>query len=410
MKKLLILVLMMTMVGMLSACSFNPKGNDLEVKNWSLITSSAQESTITVAIDHSNLLVATWFKETFAEHLKATYDMTVKVIEQPLTKTLATLEEEKTNGIEFGKIDIVIFEKEGFKEAKTKGLLYGPFADKLQNTKANMDTTALSFLTREGILTDYYAVPYGQNQLSYIYNQDVFYETPEDYDGFLALLEEFKGQFTYPDPRTSKEGEAFVLSIIGQDLDFEPFLTGDFDRKAFILAIQPGLDRLIQMKPLMKDQGTVYPETTKALDDLFINGAVMMSLSMDYNYATAKLKEYEYPEGASTFVVPTGVATYLEVASIAYNSPNKSGAIVAINELLSPEMQVSKYDPKEWGSLPVFSDAVAEKTTLDQFKTVKLKSTTVKYNEFIPATMPEFTKEMIQVVLEQWETQVLKGE
>ena len=115
----------MMMVGMFSACNFNPKGNDLEVKNWSLITSSAQESTITVAIDHSNPLVVTWFEETFAEHLKATYDMTVKVIEQPLSKTLATLEEEKTNEVEFGKIDIIIFEKEGFKAAKTKGLLYG---------------------------------------------------------------------------------------------------------------------------------------------------------------------------------------------------------------------------------------------------------------------------------------------
>lgn len=394
----------------LTACNFNANGNDLEVKNWNLITSSAKESTVTIVIEHSNPLVVTWFKETFADHLKATYDMKVNVIDQTLTKTMENLTEEKLNEVELGKYDIIIFEKEGFKSAKTKGLLYGPFADKLQSTKSQLDVNGFEFLMREGSLTELYSVPYGRNQLSFIYNQDVFYETPEDFDGFMAILEEYKGQFTYPDPRTSLEGEAFVLSVVGQDLDFEPFLSGNFNQAEFIAAIQPGIDRLKAMKPLMKDQGTQYPSSTKALDDLFINGAVMMSMSMDYNYATSKLKEYEYPEAASTFVVSSGVATFTEVAGIAFNSPNKSGAIVALNELLAPEMQVSKYDPKEWGSLPVYAADITPKATLDKFKEIKLKSTTVKYNAFISAAMPEFTNLMRQVVKEQWEKQVLKGE
>ena len=167
------------------------------------------------------------------------------------------------------------------------------------------------------------------------------------------------------------------------------------------------MNQLIAMKPYLKDGGSKYPASTQELDDLFINGALMMSLSMDYNYATSKLKEYEYPEGASTFVLPTGMATFTEAASIAFNAPNKSGAMVVLNALLEPQMQASKYDPKQWGSLPVYSEKALTETFMEPFKAVKLKSTTENYKAFIEAAMPEFGPELRTIILEEWVKQVL---
>jgi putative spermidine/putrescine transport system substrate-binding protein len=400
----------MTLVAFLTtACNLNVNQNDPEIKNWALLTKSAKGSTITIAVNHSNPLVVTWLKKDFSDYLKLNYDMTVKIIDQPLIKTLDELAKDKAAEIELGTYDIILFEKEGFKSAFEKGLLFGPFTEKLLDAKSLLDITSLEYTTHEGIATQNYAIPYGRNQLSFIYNQDVFYETPENFDAFFELIGTYKGQFTYPDPRKSIEGEAFVLSVVGQDIDLEPFSVGNFDKAKFISAIQPGIDKLKAVKANLKDNGTSYPQSTQALDDQFNNGTLIMSMSMAYNYATDKLKEYEYPEGASTFVVTTGTATYTEVAGIAFNSGNKSGAMVALNALVSPDMQASKYDPKVWGSLPVYTEDVTPDAAFDILKKVKLKSTTVNYKVFTASAMPEFSPALRAIVIEQWEKQVLQG-
>ncbi len=402
MKRLLALILVMLFV--LTGCNY---GNDQEAKQWKLIEQSAEGTTVIIAVQHSNPKVVEWLKSDFAEYLSTNYKIKLKVIEQPLLKTVDELSNNKVNEVNTGEYDIILFESDGFKSALNKGILYGPFTDKLPEVKTAIDISALDYQYKEGVATQGYIVPYGRNELSFIYNQDVFYEKPTTYEELTAVIKEFKGQFTYPNPTSSKEGEAFILSIIGQTIDLEPFMSGAIDQNKFISAIQPGIDALIALKPYLKDQGTSYPTTTQELDDLFNNGALMMSFSMDFNYATDKLKEYEYPENASTFVIPEGVATFNEGASIAYNSPNKTGAMVALNALLSPEMQTSKYNPKSWGNLSIYSLDVTPKANIEALKTIKLKSTTVKYNDFLESVMTEFTPEMRSIILKQWQLQVL---
>ena len=404
-----LIAFMIIVVFLTTACNFSIDNNDPDVKNWNLLTTSAKGTTVSIAVDHSNPLVITWLKEDFASYLKTEYQMDVKIIDQPLAKTLDELNQDKVGEVEMGIYDIILFENEGFKTAFEKGLLYGPFSDKLKDVTANLDTAAIDYVSHEGIATQNYMVPYGRKQLSFIYNQDVFYDTPVDYSAFLDILKEYKGQFTYPDPRKSLEGEAFVLSVVGQNLDLEPFLQGEINQSAFIAAILPGINQLKEMEPYLKDQGAKYPASTVEMDDLFINGALMMSMAMNYNYATERLKEYEYPEGAATFVIPSGVATYTEIAGIAFNSANKSGAMVALNALISPAMQASKYDPKAWGSLPVYVADITPDSALDAFKSVKVKSTTVKAKDFIDAAMPEFSPALIKIVIAEWEKQVLNG-
>ena len=395
------------MILILTSCSLNIGSNDPEAKNWDLIVKSAEQSKVTIAMDHSNPMAIEWFKDDFTDFLKSNYNIEITIIQQSLLKTMDQLVQDKAGEVDFGNIDIVLIEDEGFKSAYSRGLLYGPFSDKLPNVKQNIGLRSLNFLTREGIKTNYYSMPFSRSQLSFIYNQDVFYETPENYDALIELIKQNKNQFTYPDPRFTKEGEAFVLSIIGDSIDFEAFLMENFDRNAFNEAINAGMNRLVQLKPYLFDAGEKYPQSTQNLDDLFINGALSMSLSMNFNYVTDQLREYEYPESASTFIVPTGVATYDEIATIAFNSPNKSGAMVVLDALLSPEMQASKYNPRAWGSLPVYESATVPDSSLEGLKAARLRSTTVSYSAFMNAAMPEFSPEMISIVIERWEEEVL---
>ena len=122
------------------------------------------------------------------------------------------------------------------------------------------------------------------------------------------------------------------------------------------------------------------------------------------------MRAYEYPEAANTFVLPTGTASYTEGAGIAYNSMNKSGAMVVINALLSPEMQTSKFTPKLWGNLSIYTAEITPSEAIDTLKAVKLKSTTVKAVDFIESALPDFNPLLIEIILEEWEKQVLQIE
>lgn len=405
------LLIVIVIISLVTGCSLNFDGNDQVVKQWRLMEESASDTVVTIALDHSDDQVLEWLKDTYASYLKTNYNMTLKVIEQPLAKTFDGLKQDKIGEVDPGEIDIILFESAiDFKTAYQAGYLYGPFTDKLPEIGSDVDSGDLNFMYRAGIATQGYNVPYGTKQLSFIYNEDVFYEKPETYDALIETIETYKGQFTYPNPKTSVEGAAFVAGFVAQNVDLEPFLTGTLDRTKFTQAITPGLNALKALSPYLYNGGASYPASIEELDDLFNNGALMMSMSMDYNYATDRLKEYEYPENASTFVIPSGVATYIESASIAFNSPNKSGAIVALNALLSPEMQASKLNPKDWGSLSIYTSDFTPKESLDQLKAIKLKATTVKYDDFMTAQMPEFTPEMMTVLIEAWQTIVMNGQ
>lgn len=395
------------MIFILTGCSLNLGVKDPAAKNWELLVKSGEKTSVTIAVEHSNPKAVEWLKDDFSKYLNSTYGIDVTILEQPLLKTMDMLTNDKVNEVAFGEIDIILIENEGFKKARANGLLYGPFSDKLPNVYQNLSDRNLNFTTREGIKTEYYSVPYSRAQLSFIYNQDIFYETPNDYEALIDLIKKNKGKFTYPDPRFSKEGEAFIFSMIGQSIDFEAFLMGNFSSEAFNKALDATMEKLSQMKPYLFDQGLKYPSSTEELDDLFNNGALMMSMTMDYNFVTDKLREYEYLESASTFIIPSGVATYDEIAVIAFNSPNKSGAMVTLNALLSPEMQASKYNPREWGSLTVYDSGVAPSSALEGFKAARLRTTTVSYTAFMNAIMPEFSPEMRSIVLYRWENDVL---
>ncbi|OJV66016.1 MAG: hypothetical protein BGO41_08780 [Clostridiales bacterium 38-18] len=405
------LLIVIVIISLVTGCSLNFDGNDQALKQWRLMEESAADTIVTIALDHSDAQVLEWLKDTYASYLKTNYNMTLKVVEQPIAKTFDGLKQDKLGEVDPGQIDIILFENASdFKNAYQAGYLYGPFTDKLPEIGTDVDSNDLNFRYRAGIATQGYNIPYGVKQLSFIYNEDVFYDKPETYEALIETIKSYKGQFTYPNPKSSAEGAAFVAGFVAQNVDLEPYLVGNFDKTKFKQVITPGLNTLKALSTYLYNGGVSYPATVSELDDLFNNGALMMSFSLDYNYATDRLKEYEYPENASTFVIPSGVATYVESASIAYNSPNKSGAIVALNALLSPEMQASKLNPKDWGSLSIYTSDFTPKESLDQLKAIKLKSTTVKYDDFMTAQMPEFTPEMMSVLIEAWQTIVMNGQ
>lgn len=408
MKRLIFLYIAIIMIA--TSCSLDSnlfKSNDPEVRNWELIKSSAKNSTVTMAIQHSNPLAVEWFKNNYAAYLKSEYDVTLIVVEQTLTKTMELLEEDRQNELEIGRFDLIIFEGVGYKRALKGNLLYTPFTDKLPNMRAYVNSRNVEFKYKEGLEVNGSLAPYGRNQLSLAYDQDIFYETPATYDELLEYVKDYNNAFIYPDPRTSVEGELFVVGVAARKVDIDRLMTVEPNKEAVYAIVGDSLNLLNDLEPYMYLKGTYYPTTTLEMDELFIEGELVFSMNLDFEHVSNKLKEYEYPEGASTFVIQEGTMGLTEWIGIPFNAPNKSGAMAAVNAILSPEMQGSKYEPRNWGNLPVYDPDYAASEAYEVIKSVKLKSTSLKQDTLLGARIPEIPEEVRAIIVELWVDNVL---
>ncbi len=408
MKRLILLYIAIIMIS--TSCSLDTnlfKSNDPDIKNWELIESSAENSTVTLSIQHSNPLAVEWFKSDFSDYLKSEYGMTLSVEEQSLAKTVQMLKSDLDNELEIGKYDLVIFENDGFESALESGLLYAPFTDKLPNLKAYVDPGNPEFKFKDGQEVKGSLAPYGRNQLSMIYDQDIFYETPVSYDELHEYVKEYNNAFVYPDPRTSLEGELFVVGVAVRDVDIDRLMTVNANKEDVYAIIGDGLEFLNALEPYMYLKGSYFPATTAEMDELFIEGELVFSMNIDFEYVTGKLNEYEYPEGASTFMIQEGMMGLNEWIGIPFNAPNKSGAMAAINALLSPEMQGSKYEPRNWGNLPVYDPEYTDSLAYEFIKSVKTKSTSLNQETLLESRIPEVPGEIRAIIIELWADHVL---
>lgn len=394
-------------LSLMSGCSVTEKildSNDSESQAWELITDSAARTEVVICVDPSDEAMSDWLQDEFATRLKTKYNVTLRVVPQTIDKTFEKIKDDIDQEREIGFYDVLLLNGDTFKQALQADYLYGPFTDKLPSANAYLNQRALELRYDEGEAIAGYEIPYAKSQLIMIYDENYFYDIPTTTDEFYALVQEFDGLFTYPDPRTSKEGEAFILSLMMPYLDLEKANSGDYTEEALKEAVMPALRDL---KALSTYLYPTYPETVEALDALYKEGSVIMSMSLENNYATDQLKAYEYPEESDVFMLPEGTTGYTDYAAIAATSPNKSGAIVVIDELLSPDSQQELYDPKYIGKLPVYDMESTPTEALSSLKTVKLKSTTLSYDELLPMRMPELSPSVRQTLVNLWTQNVL---
>jgi putative spermidine/putrescine transport system substrate-binding protein len=396
-------VLLCSVLIFATACSTVLDSASQDSKSWKLIEESAQNSVVTIAIDTDNEALSEWLKGDFSDYVKTNYKIDLNIFEQPLTKTFDALQYDVETENATGQYDVVFLGENTLQGALSKGYLYGPFSADLPSVTDYLNPNGLENEYNDAAPIGGYAVPFARTQLMMIYNQDVFYDPPETISDMLAMASTYTGQMTYPDPRTSEEGEAFLITILAPYLDIEAAMSGRLTAEDIETAVTPGLNALKTIEPKLYGE---YPESADALDALFKAGEVIYSMSLDSNYVTKALKTYEYVDGASVFIPAEGTAGYAEYAGIAYNSPNKSGAMVVLNSLLSPEMQGALYNPSDVGLLPVYDPGYTDGEAYTDIAAVKIKSSAMAQEDLLSARVPMLPEVVRNQLVTLW-TQVV---
>ncbi len=371
-------------------------------KDWNRIVDSGEQTNVVIAVATENDALLSYLEEDFAGYMKEKHHQRIVVKQVDIHQVIAKLSEEKIlvdeGQDEHGSYDVLVFGEDGYAELLEKHLLYGPFADDVKNMDL-INVYSPSCQYRDALPNGGYFVPIARQQLTFLYSEDIFYDIPETYSEMIDTLGKLKGKTTYPDPRYTKEGEAFLMGLVEEKVLMEPFVVPDRDLKAFEEEVRLALRPLVKNRVGLMNAGTEYPVE---IEQLFTDGKTYFSMNMDFLRISEKIKNYEYPDTTNTFVLQP-VGTYTMVAVVPFNSLNKTGAMVAISELLSPSVQASLYGT---GLVSVYYSRTPEEAQ-ESLNKIKLHRAISKNSTYVAASGIDFDKELRDIVIAVWEDMVL---
>lgn len=413
MKKAIVLFFALLLMVNFAGCT--PTKNEkpmtqFSAEDWSSILEKAKGTTVNFYGWGGSQKVNEWIDNYVSRKLKEQYDITLNRVPMDIDDILNKLLGEKQLNSKEGTIDIVWINGENFFTAKKNGLLFGPFVDYLPNYKKYVDTASVEIKYDFGFPVEGYEAPYGKAQLVLIGDQAHIGQFPRNHEELFEMVKNHPGKFTYPAP-PDFTGSAFVRNIIYDIVGHEQFMNMEADKQKVAEAIKPGMDYLKKLKPYLWQEGKTYPATVAQLDNMYADHEVFMTISYNPNHVASKIGTGEFPNTSQAFIFEKGTIGNTHFLAIPYNAANKAGALVAINFMLSPKTQASKYDPKNWGDLPVLDNGKFNDEEKEMFHDVKLGEGVLPQDILLAHRLPEIPAHLIPIIEEIWQENIpVEGE
>ena len=407
MRKLLALLLAFTLLFSLTGCGQEQSDTqklDLSSAEWDEIVEAARGTTVTFYGWGGDENRNNWLNTTVADYVKEHYDIALEVVGMDINDILSKLSGEKQAGSETGSIDMIWINGENFYSAKDNGLLYGPFTGQLPNMEAYIDLEDPETLNDFCMPIEGYEAPYAKAQMVFFNDSAVTPEAPASAEELLEFCKKYPGKVTYP-ALPDFTGSAFVRNIIYELCGWEQFQNMEADYDTVKAAIEPALDYLRELNPYLWNEGKTFPESSTTVDAMFADGELVMNMSYGPFSVATGIAEGTYTDTTRTFVFDNGTIGNTNYMAIAFNSPNKAGAMVVINAILSAELQLTQYE--QLRELPVVS---ADKLSAEEqaaFDAVDLGKGVLSQAELLEHRLPEMPADLVPVIEEIWLNEVV---
>jgi len=254
-----------------------------------------------------------------------------------------------------GSIDVIWINGENFAAMKERGLLFGPFVERLPNyalVELENNPTALLDFT---VPTDGLEAPWGTAAFNLLFDSATVAAPPGRIAGLAAWAAANPGRFTYPAPpdflgTTFLKQALIELAPPGLDLALPPA-----DDAAFAAATAPLWEFLDGLHPQLWRGGRTFPASGPAQRQLLADGELDFALSFNPGERDSAVAQGLLPDSVRAYLLDGGSLGNTHFLAIPYNARAKAAALVAINFLLSPEAQARKSDPAHWGDPTVLA-------------------------------------------------------
>ena len=409
MKRLMTTLLALAMALSLAACGGGngggPAGNSLDLSSaaWEDIVEEARGTTVTFYGWGGDENRNNWLNGDVAEYVKERYDITLDVVGMNIEDILAKLSSEKEAAAQ-GSIDMIWINGENFYSAKENGLLYGPFTHQLPNMDKYIDPEDPETLADFSMPIEGYEAPYAKAQMVLYLDTAVTPNAPASAGELMTFCQENPGKVTYP-ALPDFTGSAFIRNIVYELCGWEQFQDMEADYDTVKAAVQPAIDYLVELNPYLWNQGSTFPESSNTVDTMFADGELVMSMSYGPFSVSTGIDQGLYTETTQTFVFDKGTIGNTNYMGIAFNSPNKAGAMVVIDAILSAELQLSQYATLR--ELPVVDFDRLSAGEQEAFGQVDLGQGVLTQEDLLRHRLPEMPAKLVPVIEEIWLNEVV---
>ena len=408
-KRLVAAVLALTMSLSLAACAGEDKKetkSDKEISEMRFdeLKEEAKGTTVTFYGWGGDEMLNDWLDNEFAPVMKEKYDITMERVPMDIDQILSQLSGEIHAGEEDGSIDMIWINGENFQSAKENKMLYGPFVEELPNYQEYVDAESEDVTLDFAYPIEGYEAPYGKAQMVMISDTAVTPELPKTAEELKAFVQKYPGKVTYP-ALPDFTGSAFVRNIIYEICGYEQFLTMEADKEVVREAVAPAMEYLKELNPYLWNEGKTFPDSSTTVDQMFADGELVMNMTYGAYDTALKIADGTYTETTQAFQFDNGTIGNTNFMAIAANSSNKAGAMVAINEMLSPEIQADRYDTLK--VIPVLDNSKLSEEQKKVFDAVDLGQGTIPQDELLSKRLPEMSAQLVPIIEEIWLEEVV---
>lgn len=403
MKKKLALVLSVILIFSVAGCS--KKNSEFDEKSdFDTIVEQAKGQTVSFYGWGGNDELNNWIDTVVTPQVKEKYDITLERMPMDIDQILSKLAGEKQAGKKDGSIDMIWINGENFYSTKENGLLFGPVTDYLPNYEKYVDSTSNSAKYDFGYPIEGYEAPYSKAQMVLINDSAKTQETPKSTEELLEFAKKYKGKVTYP-ALPDFTGSAFVRNIICDIVGYEAFFEMDADKETVKAYIQPAIDYLKELNQYLWNEGKTFPSTVAQMDNMYSDGELLMTLSYEPYSVALNIDNGTYTDTTRSFIFDKGTIGNTNFIAIAENSPHKQAALTVINEILSPQMQASKYEMVKL--LPAIDYELLDQNEKTLFDEVDIGKGIVSQDELLSKQIPEIPAEFVPIIEEIWLEEVV---
>ncbi|MFS1515532.1 ABC transporter substrate-binding protein [Bacillus sp. SCS-151] len=397
---------------LLSACNNNQPNRhgaeNLLQQEWKDIIELASGTEVNIFMWGGDEGINSYIDDWVAPRLLEKHDIILTRTPMDTENILQKLLTEKKAGKDSGTIDVIWVNGENFKNAKENELLLGAFSNKLPNVQQYVDLESLDVQYDFGTSTENMEAPWGKVQFVLAYNSANIAEPPRTFEELKVWMQENKGKFTYPEA-SDFTGNAFLRHLMYEAAGgVDQLLSRSFDEQYIYTQSQEMWTYLRDIKPFLWRSGETYPQDLAALDRLYSDGEVWMTMGYNEARVESLIEKGIFPDSTKTFVFDSGSIGNTHFLTIPYNSPNVAGAMVAINYLLSPEAQLKKMEPSMWGENMALDPTKLSEDLQKQLRQVNRGDSVLSSEVLKDHLLPEVDSLYVNWVKETWQNEVVQ--
>ncbi|MGY8986299.1 MAG: ABC transporter substrate-binding protein [Sphingomonadales bacterium] len=384
-------ILILISISYLFGCSDVP--NNINPKNisWAEVEKAANGTTVNMLAWMGDAATNRYLEEFVSPKLLEKYNITINFSSIAGPKIISFIMAEREADKKMSEADMVWMAGRQSYQMRTLEALYGPINNLLPNSKyLNLESPFIG--KNYEIPLDGMEVPWGQGHFLLISDN---LRVPIPPRTMIELEEWVKlnpGRFTFGTGFTTL---AFLKTLLVEIAGGRKKFSGEFKEDLYLETSQKLWDYLKKIRPNLWREGKSFARSPAQLHQMFANGEVDFSMAYNNSEADKRIAQGVFPETAYGFTWESGTpknATYL---SIIKNAPNKFGALVVINFLISPEAQYEKLQLTSMGENSILSSETLPKEWKEKFLKSQIREHSPNQNEVENYAFTELRPEYI---------------